>query len=227
MLRRHLPPSLVVGRGFVVTKAEASEQIDVLIVDGTRPCLYRDGDLMIVTPDVVRAIIEVKTRSALESQNGGPPQIADDLAKLAAKGALCERVLRESHADAKVWTSLFVYDGATDSSQRLLEGLAAARDATGHSVNCVSFGKRSFVRYWSLTEVTSGAISGNRTRPVWHAYEFRHNVSPSYCVGNLLDAVSHVDRTESSFAWFPLLGGKEQYRRRRLFEDNLEITDPY
>lgn len=226
MLRRHLPPSLVVGRGFVVTKTKASEQIDILVVDGERPCLYRDGDLMIVTPDVVRAIIEVKTRSALRSQDDGWPEITDYMVKLAEKGALCERVLRESHEHAKTWTAMFVYDGAREPSSRLLESMRVARQETGHCVNCISFGKRSFVRYWSRSELESGAINGNNERPVWHAYEFQDDVSPSYFVGNLLDAISHIDRTESSFAWFPLLGGKEQYRCRRLFEDNLEIADP-
>lgn len=183
---------------------------------------------MIVTPDVVRAIIEVKTRSALESEDGKPPQITAYLTKLAEKGALCEKVLREAHNDAKVWTAMFVFDGtAQEPSLQLLDAVRAARDETSHCLNCISFGKQSFIRFWSLEELQKGAIVGNNNRPVWHAYHFPNDVSPSYFIGNLLDAISHVDRTESSFAWFPLIGGKEQFRCRRLFEDNLEIADPY
>src|SRR5262245_16534154 len=59
VLRRHLPESIIVGRGFIVTRDQASTQIDLLIVDGNAPTLFKDGDLMIVTPDAVRAIIEV------------------------------------------------------------------------------------------------------------------------------------------------------------------------
>jgi hypothetical protein len=62
VLRRILPPSLVIGRGFVVGPDAASTQADILIVDGAKPTLFRDGDLLIVTPDAVRAVIEVKTR---------------------------------------------------------------------------------------------------------------------------------------------------------------------
>jgi hypothetical protein len=227
MLRRHLPPSLVVGRGFVVTKEDSSEQIDILVVDGTRPCLYRDGDLIIVTPDLVRAIVEVKTTCALEGRNGKTPQIVTDLMKLAEKGRLCEQVMRANKADFKIWTGFFVYDDANQPFQRVLEAIATARHETGHCLNGVSFGKRSFFRYWSQAEIAEGAIGGYEGSPCWHAYGFEQDIAASYFIGNLIDAVSQVDRTESSFAWFPLIGGKEQFRCLRLFEDNLQIADAY
>src|SRR5688500_4396773 len=62
ILRRHLPPALQIGSGFVISENGRSNQIDVLIYDDSGPVLFRDGDLVIVTPDVVRAAIEVKTR---------------------------------------------------------------------------------------------------------------------------------------------------------------------
>ncbi len=49
VLRRHLPSSLVVGRGFIVTEQSSSTQIDLLIADGSKPTLFREGDLMFVT----------------------------------------------------------------------------------------------------------------------------------------------------------------------------------
>ena len=228
MLRRHLPPSLVVGRGFVVTDGEPSQQIDVLIVDGNRPCLYKDGDLMIVTPDAVRGIVEVKTGCALTSKDkNNPAEIESHLTTLAEKGALCERVLRKNNPDAKVWTGLFVFDGANQLFDPVLTALGRAFRATGHNVNCVSFGKADFFRYWSENEIKDGGLAGYKGDPLWHAYRFPDPISASYFIGNLLDATSHVDRRESAFAWFPMIGGKEEHRRRRLFEKTLRLADAY
>ena len=61
VLRRHLPASVSLGTGFVVNYFEPSGEIDILITDDTMPTLFRDGELVIVAPESVRAIIEVKT----------------------------------------------------------------------------------------------------------------------------------------------------------------------
>jgi hypothetical protein len=45
VLRRHLPESVIVGRGFVVTPEASSTQIDILVVDASKPTLFKDGDL--------------------------------------------------------------------------------------------------------------------------------------------------------------------------------------
>src|SRR6058998_3443160 len=76
VLRRHLPQSVSVGRGFVVTATATSRQIDVLIVDSGKPVLFRDGDLVFVTPDAVLGVIEVKSRAT-------PPIVGEVAAKLA------------------------------------------------------------------------------------------------------------------------------------------------
>src|SRR5260370_14052132 len=56
VLRRHLPATAVVSRGFVVTAETATSQLDVLIHDGLKPVVFRDGDLVFVTPDAVLGI---------------------------------------------------------------------------------------------------------------------------------------------------------------------------
>jgi hypothetical protein len=60
-LRRHLPKTAEVGRGFVVTASKPSTQIDVLIYDSGKPVLFQDGELVFVSSDAVLGIIEVKT----------------------------------------------------------------------------------------------------------------------------------------------------------------------
>jgi hypothetical protein len=69
ILHRHVPRTAEIGRGFIVSPAGQSTQIDVLICDSSKPILFRDGDLYIVTPDAVLGAIEVKTsvtRSSLD-----------------------------------------------------------------------------------------------------------------------------------------------------------------
>ena len=50
-LRRHLPESVTVGTGFVVNFEEASGEIDVLVIDRNMPTLFKEGELLIVTPE--------------------------------------------------------------------------------------------------------------------------------------------------------------------------------
>src|SRR5262245_37455272 len=64
VLRRILPQSVTVGRGFVVSEAQTSHQTDILIYDASVPVLFRDGDLAFVTPDAVLGLIEVKSEPA-------------------------------------------------------------------------------------------------------------------------------------------------------------------
>jgi hypothetical protein len=201
VLRRHLPGSVTVGRGFIVTPRQSSTQIDILVVDASKPTLFKDGDLLIVTPDAVRAIIEVKT--VLRTR----PAVAQALTKLSEAEDLC----REATGHNSAWTGLFIFGGDDDSAPRLLGGLADARAATGRQVNCISCGPNQFVRFWDR-----GRDVGSRERgAVWHAYDLP-GVAPSYFLGNLIDALGSVEDSTAGFAWFPMLGGKEQHRSHYL-----------
>jgi hypothetical protein len=198
ILRRHLPESVIVGRGFIVTRSDSSTQIDVLIVDASKPFLFKDGDLLIVTPDAVLGVIEVKT--ALRTT----AEMSDALTKLSRVEEIC----RDTTGKDRVWTGLFVFEGDITAQKRLLQATGEAYNQTRRVINCVSLGKSVFIRYWSR-----GADVNSRERgPVWHSYELP-DVAPSYFVGNLIDSLSSIDDRSASFAWFPLLGGKESYRR--------------
>ena len=64
VLRSYLPAHIEALRGFVVTPEMGSGQIDVLLYDNRKPVLFRNGDLVFVTPDAVTGIIEVKSNIA-------------------------------------------------------------------------------------------------------------------------------------------------------------------
>ena len=201
VLRRHLPGSVIVGRGFIVTPEASSTQIDILVVDAAKPTLFKDGDLLIVTPDAVRGVIEVKTDLRTRAL------VAEALAKLSEIEDMCRAA---THRD-QVWTGLFIFNGGNDIAPRLLGGLADAYSQTGRKVSCISAGKDSFVRYWDRGADVNSPARGS----VWHAYSLP-GVAPSYFMGNLIDSIGSVDNSTAGFAWFPLLGGKEQHRTHYL-----------
>lgn len=79
VLRRHLPASAQVGRGFVVTGRRTSHQIDVLVFDSAKPVLFRDADLAFVTPDAVLGAIEVKSRTTAGTVATAAEKLATDM----------------------------------------------------------------------------------------------------------------------------------------------------
>jgi len=196
VLRRHLPSTVIVGRGFIVTNSESSTQIDILIVDASKPTLFKDGDLLIVTPDAVLAVIEVKTSITKKTQ------MTEALTKLSRIERMCSS---STHAQA-VWTGFFIYKSTSRIARSLLASLVETTTATTGHINCISAGKNIFIRFWSEDETLRSHIQG----PVWHAYNLP-DIAPSYFMGNLIDWIGSVDTTSASFAWFPAIGGKEQF----------------
>ena len=85
VLKRHLPESVFIGTGFIATATDCSKQIDVLIVDKDHPRLFWDGELIIVTPEAVRAVIEVKT--GLD----GPQRSTTLMTTLASNKKICAK----------------------------------------------------------------------------------------------------------------------------------------
>jgi Domain of unknown function (DUF6602) len=196
VLRRHLPSSLIVGRGFIVTPNSSSTQLDLLIVDGNFPTLFRDGDLLFVTPDCVRAIIEVKT--SLNSAK----EVKDCATKLASVGRLCRK-----YTQSDPWLGIFSYEGPRNADPLLLNAVEVAAEKTDIAINCVAYGKNYFVRYWSAGEYERGDDRSEPADPRWRTYQLE-NLASSYFVGNMVDSLSNLERQSSSYAWFPLTDGK-------------------
>lgn len=194
LLRKHLPSSVVVGSGFIVTEDDSSTQIDILVLDANKPTLFRDGDLYIVTPDCVLAAVEVKSRQA------STKEFADTLTKLANVEKICSR----DEARKPVWTGLFTFNDDEVTPSLILQALATSKTETGRIINCVAAGKNLFIRFWE----NGRSVNSPATGEVWHAYKL-NETAPSYFIGNLIDSISAVDHRRASFAWFPELGGKE------------------
>jgi len=207
VLRRHLPDTMKVCQGFVVTTDDQSTQVDILIIDSNKPTLFRDGDLVIVTPDVVKAIIEVKT------ELDHPQECDTEIHKLAKIGQLCSEH-SEGHS---FWTGMFIYRPEQSiyserSQENLLRAVGRAHLSTGCCVNCISHGIRGFIRYWKEDAVLFEQSDSRRLGARWHSYDLE-SLAPSYFIGNLIHHLSSIDGTENSRVWFPMDNGKECKRR--------------
>lgn len=200
ILRRHLPDNIGVGRGFIVNPVERSSQIDVLLYDTSKPILYRDGDLVFVTSDAVRGIIEVKSkiyRNKFEEVSG----------KLADNAALVFRNTDEHDRVDNLFVGLFAYesDMNKDHAHTVLDGLQRiSHRSSKRVVNHLAFGASLFVRFWSSSP--DGLDDYNK----WHAYEVEDRAF-GYFINNVVNVFASKSVSLNHYAWFPI-EGKESNR---------------
>lgn len=199
VLRNHIPDLYHVGRGFVSLKNDTSNQIDILITDKKHPTLFRDGQLRIVTPDAVRAIIEVKTRvDSLNNLSEILIKIADNVEKIRSEDRL-----------HNCWAGLFVYNASRVNHENVLLTLAkTARNEQKRTINCIALGQDNFFRFWHKGRDVSSPVDG----PVWHSYGLSE-LAFAYFLGNVVFDLSWERAMKSQYAWFPIEGGKEQKRK--------------
>lgn len=186
MLRRHLPRTVEVGRGFVVAPHGTSTQIDVLLHDTDKPILFRDGDLVFVTPDAVRGVIEVKTR------------INDRTELESALTRICDvSQLIRAQVGKEQFFGLFAYEDGPRAETVLDAIKAAVRDEALHEVHCVCLGERQLVR-----SVFLNVFERNEFGYKWRAYDLDHE-GPGYFLHNVIEGVSPQSVRENASVWFP------------------------
>lgn len=188
-LRRHLPKSVEIGRGFVITENQPSRQIDILIYDSNKPILFQDGDLVFVTPDAVLGIIEVKTSLDNSSFLNAVQNISSNA------------FLIQQNSPKKRVYGLFSYEDNTTNIQNNLETLAnVAKENSKKVVHCISLGKSRFIRYWNLDPVT-----GKKVVNRWHAYDLI-DMAPAYFIHNIIEEICPQSVDENKMLWYPAEG---------------------
>ena len=190
IFRRYLPESLLVGTGFVVSCEECSTQVDILIVDRKAPTLFKDGDLMIVTPDVVRGVIEVKTTL------GGSKDIAQACEKLCNVTAMCSQ---PGNIDKRLlWSGLFVYDGALNQERNLLSAVYNAFQQTRCDIKCIAYGSNTLIQCSETNQVALNGVEANG----WTSW-YVPGMAPSYFIGQMLNLWFKLTTYSEPVAWFP------------------------
>ena len=193
VLRRHLPASVSVGRGFVVTAVASSHQLDVLIFDSAKPILFRDGDLAFVTPDAVVGVIEVKSRAT-------PHIVAKAAKKLAADMLLVRR-----HPNIRAFAALFAFEDGGGDTEAYLRAIAGPAARWENRIDLLCIGGSRFIKYWHFNPQNE-----QQMYETWHSYKLPDR-APGYFIHNAIDAVSPDSVFSNNEVWFPP-GGKEPFR---------------
>lgn len=197
VLRRHVPEDIAVGQGFVLLETRATHQCDVLLTRRSKPTLYKDGDLVVVTPDCVAAVIEVKASTAASHLGAALTKLAGDV----------EQIRQQGNADCRA--GLFVYhEPESLQPETVMKHLCtAANGRETAAINWLSLGRDSFIRFWSQGDVVRSVAPG----AVWHSYHLP-GLAQAYFVSNVVldDGSNAAWRTAQ--AWYPVEGTKETRR---------------
>ncbi len=192
-LRRYLPSNIEVLRGFVVTPTASSRQIDVLLYDTSKPVLFRDGDLVFVTPDAVRGLIEVKTR--IDSRS----DLKKAIKPLSSNAELIRLSPGQSH---KLFVGLFAYDSDLPDGKwkEVLEEVRnVAKGSAARIINNICLGCSLFSVFWDTDPERSGPESPYKA---WHSYHL-HELAAGFFINNLVQAVASDSVEAYKALWFP------------------------
>lgn len=154
MIKKFLPSKYTVGTGFIVSsyndQIDCSTQIDILIFDSDYPVLFSEGDFYIVTPNSVKAVIEVKTDVS--------HQIKKTVKKINDIGSFLYN--RQPESDSP-FLGVFSYNGKyairnneydkNRLKSRLRKNLII--ETENHWItNHLSLNKDIFVKYWEIED---------------------------------------------------------------------------
>lgn len=202
MLKRSAPESVTIGRGFVVDHHQCSTQIDVLIYDNSMPILYRDGDLVFVTPSACRGIVEVKSNTSLTQFRNAAGRLADNAA-----------FIRSRSFDFHIFVGFFSYDVTAANARPFLQALNAVADGQdARVIDHVNLGSSKLIKYWD-----SAPNHREKTYDQWHLYNL-DRMAPGYFIHNLLLSVSKKLNAQRENVWFPRDSKEARLEARCQFE---------
>jgi len=199
VLRNHVPESIRVGRGFVLTSNRTSNQLDILLTYKNKPTLFKDEELTIVTSDAVEAIGEVKTKLTWKRLQETLAKAADNVARI-----------RHDNQDRnqKVWCGLFVYESMpSDNSARILKAIQeSSRGELHRVVDLVVLGPNMAVQFVEKETSRSKVMSGSG----WISYHLQ-NLAQAFFLSNVVLSVARDSPRSARAAWLPLK--KRDYRK--------------
>lgn len=188
MIKRFISPRYTVGTGFIVKNVngniESSSQIDILIFDSSYPTLFSEGDFYIVTPNSVKAVIEVKTniKSRLE----------ETIRKMNEVGYFLEE---HQLLGSYPFVGIFSFDAkySPNRFENVIKRGIIKGIGDNSYINHISLNKDIFIKYWPRENLFS-------------VYKIK-NLSFSFFISNLIQFMSDQYIENESTLWFP--GGKE------------------
>jgi hypothetical protein len=215
-LRKILPSSVSVGTGFVKNgTGELTSQIDIIVYKKESPILFSEGDFIILMPESVLGIIEVKSKSTHNIMTNTRRGLSV-IQKAEQNGKII--------GNKNIFNGIFAYDNSINYNDKFISTKLAHQlsESKGY-LNHISFGSNNFMRYWD-----KGNPLGNG-RKCYSAYRLSYNhirgsninsmpgFSCGYFISNLLEAVysiiaPHVLNQQYFEFLYPLRETKEKYR---------------
>lgn len=190
VMERHLPETLKVCTGFVYKTNQISTQIDLLIINESGYTLFKEGELVIVTPHAVRALVEVKTTCE------GPSKLKETLKKLAENARLAEQEGVQNRGD--FWCGLFVYESSQERHDELLEALSEAHSKGDFAIQCVALGPDIFAKFY-----TTGGPG-----PMWITHNCKNFAAGCFIADMLATLTDNPGISDFPILNKPILGGK-------------------
>jgi len=199
MIQRFLPETYRIGSGFIVRQTrergnhEPSKQIDLIIYDTSFPVLFKDNDFVILTPDSVLGIIEVKANAT----NQG-----------------LQAIVKKANENGK-----FIFDARMDKSKPLFNGIFSYESTINNVDTIANHIKTPWEELDNNNDrikycVNHISLNQNWFYNIWE-HEFKNGNSPHYLyeiselsfsffISNLMDWISVTSVIENSNLWFPV-----------------------
>lgn len=184
VIAQRLPDTVKIGRGFILTDDGPTTQCDILLYRSNRPVLFRDADLVFLTPDSVLGIVEVKSRATKAILSNAVSKLADIGRRLGRHSEHC-------------CLSLFAYESSNDPFDWYSEILQSQCVHPSEVIDLISVGCSSFVKWWPYSP-----HGGDQHYEHWHAYRLQH-MSAGYFIANLIDEVSSDVMSLDGRFWYP------------------------
>lgn len=195
VIGRFLPEKYLIGTGFVIKQTEnrgehlSSRQIDLIIYDDASPVLFKEGDFVILTPDAVRGIIEVKANLQNQGVTGVLRQ-ANENGQFILSG--------KEDKTQNFFNGVFSYDGFGNNfdMQTFVDNYLQSNldfstdiDYLNFKVNHVSLNKNWFIKVWN-----------DDTNP--HSIYNIEDLSFSFFISNLIDTLANKSIQKNNFIWY-------------------------
>ena len=194
VIRRFLPKKFTIGTGFVIKQTNnrgehlSSRQIDLLIYDDASPVLFKEGDFVILTPDAVKGIIEVKAN--LQNQ-----EISQVLRRANENGQFI--FSGKDNKKQKFFNGVFSFEGYNNDFNinvfvtSYLQSNEGFTDTSfdKYKVNHVSLNKDWFIKFWKEDQ-----------NP--HSLYNIQDLSFPFFISNLTDYLSNKSVKKNNFIWY-------------------------
>lgn len=194
VLSSRLPDTVKIGRGFIVTQDWTSTQCDILIYKANSPVIFREGELVILPPNAVLGVFEVKTRIDTGT-------LRESVGKLAAIGP---------RLPGSTPLGLFSYESSISEDSAILSILSESCDQWNNRLHVLCLGADTFVKWWDCPPLETASPGADMSYQKWHSYRVE-KLAAGYFLTNVIDLVCPNWLFWNYGLWFPATG-KEAYK---------------